>query len=124
MTQPLVNGAVVKIWHGTRGHDYVFACIDRTNKKIGLIKHTAINQDGSIHAAVTGIRKWINYEELAGQKIVPKVARVVGVREVDNAKIQQFLLEIGITRVVAVSQVHNVIASNAEANDTRRAAIL
>ena len=70
MALPLLNGSVVKIWHGTRGHDYVVVCIDRNAKKIGLLKHTTINYDGSIHGAVTGVRKWIPYEESEGFSFV------------------------------------------------------
>lgn len=44
-------GTVVKIWHGTRGHDYVVVGVDTNSREVHLIKHNSINQDGSIHAA-------------------------------------------------------------------------
>ena len=124
MTMPLQNGSVVKIWKGTRGHDYVMVAINRTAKKIGLIKHTCINDDGSIHGALMGIHKWIPYEVLGEQKIVPRITRVVGTRQVDNAKIRQFLLQIGETNVVAVSPAYNVIAGADAVTDARLAAAL
>lgn len=124
MTMPLQNGSVVKIWKGTRGHDYVMVAINRTTKKIGLLKHTCINEDGSIHGAVLKIRKWIPYEVLGEQKIVPRITRVVGTRQIDNSKIRQFLLDSGETNVVAVSPTYNVIAGADAVTDARLAAAL
>jgi hypothetical protein len=124
MALPLLNGSVVKIWHGTRGHDYVVVCIDRNAKKIGLLKHTTINYDGSIHGAVTGVRKWIPYEELGTQKIVPRIARVVGVRQIDSTQLANFFSEIGVTNVAAVGHVHNVVTAIDTANDARQFAML
>jgi len=124
MTMPLQNGSVVKIWHGTRGHDYVVVAINRAQKKIGLIKHTCINNDGSIHGNTLRVNKWIPYEELGVRKIVPRITRVVGTRDVDNSLIRDFLVATGETRVVAVSAAHNVVASVDRANDARLAAAL
>lgn len=124
MTMPLQNGSVVKIWHGTRGHDYVVVAINRAQKKIGLIKHTCINNDGSIHGNTLRVNKWIPYEELGVQKIVPRITRVVGTREVDNSILRDFLIATGETRVIAVSTAHNVVASVDRVNDARLAAAL
>lgn len=124
MTMPLHNGSVVKIWHGTRGHDYVVVAINRVEKKIGLIKHTCINNDGTIHGNTLRVNKWIPYEELGVQKIVPRITRVVGTRDIDNTIIRDFLIATGENRVIAVSAAHNVVASVDRANDARLAAAL
>ena len=44
-------GTIVRLWHDTRGHDYVVVGVSRRDKKIALIKHNCINRDGSIHAS-------------------------------------------------------------------------
>lgn len=124
MTMPLQNGSVVKIWKGTRGHDYVMVAINRTAKKIGLIKHTCINDNGSIHGSLTRVHKWIPYEKLGAQIIVPRITRVVGTRHVDNNEIRQFLLDCGEDQVVAVSPAYNVIAGADIVTDARLAAAL
>lgn len=121
MTMPLVNGSVVKIWRGSRGHDYVAVAINRATKKIGLLKHTCINEDGSIHAAVYAVHKWVKYEEFGDQKIVPKITRVVGTRQVDNNQLREFLTQVGNTNVLAIKPTHNVVANTDQAQDARLA---
>jgi hypothetical protein len=71
-------GTVLKIWHGTRGHDYVVCGIDTANRQVHLLKHNSINQDGSIHAATSRAfysHKVLNYN---AQGILNKVNTVVG----------------------------------------------
>lgn len=97
MTQ-LTTGTIVRIWHGTRGHDYVIACINSGNRKIGLIKNNCINNDGSIHQALhtqalyNNRMKWIEYQNLGDEKIVTKVNRIVGTRELNRDHIATFVL--------------------------------
>lgn len=124
MAMPLTNGSVVKIWNGSRGHDYVMVAINRSTKKIGLIKHTCINQDNSLRVGLARVHKWISYEEFGAQKIAPRITRVVGTRQVDNAEIREFLDRTGETNLVAASLVHNIVANVDVAADARTAAAL
>ncbi len=124
MTMPLVNGSVVKIWTGSRGNDYVVVAVNRSTKKIGLIKHTCINQDSSLRAGLGKVHKWLNYEEFGVQKIVPRVTRVVGTRSVDNQQLREFLVRVGEANVVAASPAHNIVANVDTAQDARTAAAL
>lgn len=121
MTMPISNGSVVKIWNGSRGHDYVVVAMNRTTKQIGLIKHTCINQDGNIRSNTIGVHKWLSYEEFGVQKIVPRITRVVGTREVDNSVIANFLRASGHRNVIAARVSHNVIANPDVAADARQA---
>lgn len=57
-------GTIVRLWHDTRGHDYVVVGVSRRDKKIALIKHNCINRDGSIHASTANYylaHKTLNY---------------------------------------------------------------
>jgi|JI10StandDraft_1071094.scaffolds.fasta_scaffold11426_5 hypothetical protein len=121
MTMPIANGSVVKIWNGSRGHDYVVVAVNRTSKQIGLIKHTCINQDGNIRSNTVQVHKWISYEEFGVQKIVPRITRVVGTREVNNAILSQFLADCGHTGVIAARVTHNIVANPDGATDARQA---
>ena len=97
MTQ-LQTGTIVRIWHGTRGHDWVVACIDTQSKQIGLVKNNCINNDGSIHRALVeqanyaNRLKWIGYQNLGDEKITPKVNRIIGTRELNREHIASFVL--------------------------------
>lgn len=71
-------GTVLKIWHGTRGHDYVVVGIDKSNREVHLIKHNSINQDGTIHASTSKAfysHKKVSYNT---SNILTKVSTVQG----------------------------------------------
>lgn len=70
MQRPLVTGSVVKIWHDSRGHDYLVVACGRDNNRVGLIKHTSINADGTIHKS--SLRKMVRKAQ-AGETIFDKV---------------------------------------------------
>ena len=46
---PLITGNIVKIWHGNRGHDYIVVAAQKDTSRIGLIRNTCLNNDGTIH---------------------------------------------------------------------------
>lgn len=50
-TSRISLGTIIRIWHNTRGHDYVVVGISPTDRKIALIKHNCINNDGTIHSS-------------------------------------------------------------------------
>lgn len=71
-------GTVLKIWHGTRGHDYVVAGVDTTAREVHLIKHNSINADGTVHkgtAASYYSHKKVSYNT---QGVISKVSTVQG----------------------------------------------
>ena len=46
---PLITGNIVKIWHGNRGHDYIVVAAQKDTSRVGLIRNTCLNNDGTIH---------------------------------------------------------------------------
>lgn len=56
-------GTLIKVWHGTRGHDYVCVGLDEKKKELHLIKHNSINADGSIHAATA--RSYFSHKKVS-----------------------------------------------------------
>lgn len=118
------TGTLVKIWHNGRGHDYAVACLNASTNEIGLIKNNCINNDGSIHAATRKagkVHKWLTYNNLGGQRIVPRITRVLGDRELDGEAIYEFLREAHILDndiVTIVHPTHNIYST---AQDNRTA---
>ena len=109
------TGTLVKIWHNGRGHDYALACINHSQKSIGLIKNNCINNDGSIHASTKGIHKWLPFGELGDTRIVPGITRVLGDRVLDTRAIYDTLIVPHVTltgdAVTVVLPEHNLIAN-------------
>jgi hypothetical protein len=71
-------GTIIKIWHGTRGHDYVCVGVDASKKELHLIKHNSINADGAIHASTAKAyfsHKKVSYNNLG---IISGVSTVQG----------------------------------------------
>ena len=71
MSKPLITGNIVKIWHGSRGHDYIVLAAEVGSSKRGLIKATCLNNDGTInkHTLAKMVRK-ANAGQLIFDKIV------------------------------------------------------
>lgn len=71
-------GTVLKIWHGSRGHDYVVVGADPTAREIHLIKHNSINNDGRIHASTS--RSYFSHKKLSYNTsgIISKISTVQG----------------------------------------------
>lgn len=117
----LRTGSIVRIWHGSRGHDYVIACVNRAEKKIGLIKNNCINNDGSIHAATNEVHKWVEYHNLGGERIVPRINRVIGYRGISEQRLVDFLRIVAPNNVIALREDYNLKASIDLAQDNRAA---
>ncbi len=117
----LRTGSIVRIWHGTRGHDYVIACVNRAERKIGLIKNNCINNDGSIHASTNDVHKWVDYQNLGGERIVPKINRVIGYRAINDEYLVDFLRIVAPQNVIALREDYNVRAGIDLAQDNRAA---
>lgn len=99
-SQPIVTGSVISVWHGSRGHLYVVAGVNRGDKTISLIKNNCINNDGSIHAATQEAARFhleIPYQEFCIDedepqiKMVSKVNRVYGTREINRRELANFV---------------------------------
>ncbi|RLA61412.1 MAG: hypothetical protein DRQ78_08725 [Epsilonproteobacteria bacterium] len=93
ISQPLVTGSVVKIWNENRGHDYVIVGIQGRSghKKLGLVKNTCINNDGSFHAATRKIHSWIKVEQMEDFGTAPRVVRVEGSRVISRNHVTNFV---------------------------------
>lgn len=85
-------GTIIRIWHGSRGHDYVFCGIDKDTSEALLLKSNCINNDGSIHKSTTRFHKQIPVSKLGDKKwVVRRVSRIQGERaSVDADIIQKF----------------------------------
>jgi len=71
-------GTVLKIWHGSRGHDYVVVGADPTSREVHLIKHNSINSDGTIHASTA--KSYFSHKKLSYNTsgVINKVSTVQG----------------------------------------------
>lgn len=58
---PIGFGTILKAWRGSKGLDYIVVGIDTATKTIHAIKHNAINQDGTVHAAVRRHNRSFSY---------------------------------------------------------------
>lgn len=54
-------GTILKGWRGTKGIDYIVTGINPTAKEIYAVKHNAINNDGTVHSAVTRHKRAFKY---------------------------------------------------------------
>lgn len=99
-TQPLQTGSVVSVWHGSRGNLYVLAGINFGSKTLSFIKHNCINNDGSIHKLTKQAGKihlTVPFEILEDDeteetlKIVPKINRVLGTRNINFVELATFV---------------------------------
>lgn len=74
-------GSVIRIWHGSRGHDYIFCGLTEDKNSALLLKNNCINQDGSIHAATKRFHKTLALTKMAKKKYtVSGVSRICGLR--------------------------------------------
>ena len=60
---PVTVGTIFKGWRGTKGIDYIVTGINTAAKEIYAVKHNAINEDGTVHAAVTRHKRTLKYTE-------------------------------------------------------------
>ena len=60
---PVTVGTIFKGWRGTKGIDYIVTGINTAAKEIYAVKHNAINEDGTVHAAVTCHKRTLKYTE-------------------------------------------------------------
>lgn len=122
-SQPLVTGSLISVWHGSRGNLYVVAGANLGSKTLSLIKHNCINNDGSIHASTqeAAFRSGkfhleIPYEELeidesvdSDIKVVPKVNRVYGTRNINRKELASFVRHsVGSTTLRALKPEHGI----------------
>lgn len=54
-------GTILKGWRGTKGIDYIVTGINTAAKEIYAVKHNAINNDGTVHSAVTRHKRKFKY---------------------------------------------------------------
>lgn len=127
----LTTGSVVKIWHGTRGHDYVVAGYNARRGEIGLIKHTCIKNDGTLHESTKqSFRRKGEYHSVVkvtdlmeGAKEAPAIVRVVGTREVNRAAMVDIVTNILGKSDTALQDRHSVYPCT-EGHDARVATTL
>ena len=92
----LTLGTIIRIWHGTRGHDYVFCGVDKATQEVLLLKNNCINMDGSIHASTKRFHKRLPLIKLAKrQAYASRVSYVRGERKVDPKVIERFIATYG-----------------------------
>lgn len=89
---PVTTGTIVRIWHDSRGHDYVVMGRKTDTKQVMLLKHNCINNDGSIHAS-TIQHGYISHKELryTDQGIVQGVRNIVGCMEKSSDRFTNFV---------------------------------
>lgn len=80
---PIGLGTIIKAWRGSKGLDYIVVGINKETKTIYTIKHNAINQNGSIHAAVNRHNRSFKYTETPSGRfgIVKGITSVLGQKE-------------------------------------------
>lgn len=133
-SQPIVTGSVISVWHGCRGHLYVVAGVNRGDRTLSLIKNNCINNDGSIHAATQRAARFhveLPYRDLGIDedgveseiKMVPKVNRVYGTREINRKELASFVRHcVGSTTLRAL-KVEDCIYPSFNAEDHRSATV-
>lgn len=86
-------GSVVRLWHGTRGHDYVVCGVDRTTDELMLLKNNCINKDGSVHKATKRIHKTIPMIKLRKDSYaISRISVIMGLRTgLDKKELRQFI---------------------------------
>lgn len=90
---PIGLGTIVKAWRGSKGLDYIIVGINPESKTIYAVKHNAINQDGSIHAAVKTHKRKFKYTRTASGQygIVKGITSVLGQKDSLNIEaLKQF----------------------------------
>lgn len=90
---PIGLGTIVKAWRGSKGLDYIIVGINKEEKTLYTIKHNAINQNGTVHAAVSRHNRTFKYTETASGcfGIVRGITSVLGQKEsLDLDVLQEF----------------------------------
>lgn len=87
----LTLGTMIKLWHDSRGHDYVFVGVNTKTKKALFLKANCINQSGHVRSNTTGIHKVLDVTPTGAFNNVKRVTRVLGTKPLDSDKIEKFL---------------------------------
>lgn len=83
---PLSLGTLIKAYRRNIGIEYIIVGINTAAQEIYAIKHNAINQDGTIHAAVRRHKRTFKYQTLASGEnaIVKGITTIVGQKRAMN----------------------------------------
>lgn len=85
--EPLETGSIVKIWNGSRGIDYMVVGVERDDRvpiRLGLLRNTCLNSDGTVRANTTRIHKWLQISDDEGFGVAQQVKRVCGTRSLPS----------------------------------------
>lgn len=128
--QPLQTGSIVSVWHGSRGNLYVLAGINFGSRTLSFIKHNCINNNGTIHGATKKARKIhleIPFENLEDDeleetlKIVPRINRVHGTRNINYAELASFVRRDVGSNTLRCLKAEHAVYPGIEAEDHRLA---
>ena len=87
------KGSVVKIWHYSRGHDYVVVGENSTKKELYLIKLNCLNGDGTVHKSTKRFHKTLSYTQIGGRRVVSNVNKVLGEKDLRDYSLESLLVE-------------------------------
>lgn len=88
---PMKLGTMVKIWHDSRGIDYIFCGTNSVTQRVYLLNANCINKDGNVRANTKRFHKTLKMSNFNKVKVVKGVNRVLGTKPVDPALIQAFV---------------------------------
>ena len=91
MMSEIQRGAVVKIWHFPKGHDYVVCGQDSNTKELLLLKLNCINQDGTIHKSTKKFHKTLSFTTVGSNRVVSGVSKILGTADISDVDIDGFI---------------------------------
>lgn len=100
----LVLGTMIKLWHDSRGHDYVFVAVDTKNNKALFLKANCINQGGAVRSNTTKFHKALDISDLGYLKNVKRVTRVLGTKPLDADKIETFIKTLDTDKTIVLAK--------------------
>lgn len=100
----LVLGTMIKLWHDSRGHDYVFVAVDTKTNKALFLKANCINQGGAVRANTTKFHKTLDITDLGYLKNVKRVTRVLGTKPLDADQMQKFISSVDSSKTIVLAK--------------------
>ena len=70
------KGSIVKIWHQPKGLEYVVVGEDTDARELYLLKHTCLNNDGTVHKSTNRFHKVLPYSVLGNKRVLKGVTAV------------------------------------------------
>lgn len=94
----LTTGTVIRVWHSTRGHDYVYVGRDTETNQALFLKANTINSNGTVHAATNKFHIVRDIVQFGDDSTVSRVSTIIGQKPLDKNAIIDFATQrVGLT---------------------------